>query len=58
MVKVLRWIAVLPAAVVAASELRVLLICCMLRIIGFDNVRINDTLNKCSSDLVKPLELL
>lgn len=43
---------------VAASELRVLLICCMLRIIGFDNVRINDTLNKCSSDLVKPLELL
>ena len=43
---------------IATSELRVLLICCMLRIMGFDNARINDTLNKCNSNLVKPLELL
>lgn len=42
---------------IATSELRVLLICCMLRIMGFDNARINDTLNKCNSNLAKPLEL-
>lgn len=42
---------------IATSELRVLLICCMLRIMGFDNARINDIMKKCHSNLAKPMEL-
>lgn len=43
---------------VATSQLRVMLICCLLRIMGFDNNRINEILKGCHNSLAEPIKLI